>query len=131
LIVYAHYSNTYKELNYSTYIGEIVTVSFGKNTGSNKGSYGLGLEFVYDPAYSQSEAVPHVAGIFAKLKILTGKSWNEIRTALRETTNQRGWNKYNGYGMVNYMRAYGKLMPGTIPKPRLEFVPKNKALINK
>jgi len=82
LIVYAHGGNSHVLDDDTTYIGDIVTVSYGANTGANQGSYGDGLEFFFDPGNSQSYSTPQVAGMFAKLNFETGASFDEIRTLL-------------------------------------------------
>ncbi len=112
LIVSCHGSNQHIQYDYTTYIGDIVTVSYGDNTGVNQGSYGPGLEFFVNETNCQSYATPKVAGMFAKMKVLTNKSYDEIREALRTTAiNPDGvnWNEMNGYGNVNYELALAEL----------------------
>ena len=65
--------------------------------------------------------------MFAKLKILTDKSWNQIRQALRKTASFEAWQPDGGFGAVNYLKAFGDLKPGAVPRPK--FIPKDRERI--
>ena len=111
LVIQAHGNNRHELYDYTTYIGDIVTVSYCSGTETNKGSYGDGLEFLIQYATTQSQATQIFAGMVYKLHEETGKSWNEIRTALKETASENGdWNSMEGYGYVNYNLALAELM---------------------
>jgi len=110
LIVYAHGYNGHTELNHTTYIGEIVTVSFTCNTWNNKGSYGKGLEFLYKEECTQSYSTPHIAGMFAKLHFITGKPYSEIRQTMRDVASFGSfWKLKEGYGIVDYNKTLSEL----------------------
>jgi hypothetical protein len=103
-------SNIYEELDSLSSIPECI-VSTGAGVESNQTGYGNGLEFwdtenIAEDVQQSSYANGVIAGKLLKIKHESGKGWNSVRGAARETASGGGvWNKYNGYGKINVSAA--------------------------
>ena len=98
ILVHAHGSNTYEEINTYSSVQSIISVR-GVNT-----SYGLGSEFTLTEYPHESYCTAYMAGKMAEYGIsYPALSYTTIRQAIRDNASNGGtWEAITGYGTPDW-----------------------------